>query len=114
MKRRLKLTPFAKIVFVLIIIAGARYVYIHQKEISEGRFFNFKDTLNLNFQDSESEIKSKSDTIILRISENDSLIRLNINGTITNVLKDSSGLKADTILLKISDKKNIPLKVIVE
>ena len=114
MKRRLKLTPFAKIVFVLIIIAGARYVYVHQNEISEGRFFNFKNTLNLNFSSSESGIKNGPDTIILHISENDSFIRININGTIINMLKDSCGLKNDTILLNLFERNKISLKMIAE
>jgi len=114
MKRRLKLTPFAKIVFVLIIIAGARYVYIHQNEISEGRFFNFKDTLDFNSSDSKSKIKNESDTIVFRISENDSLIQIKVNNQNLNFLKSASGLDTDTVFIKLSEKKNITIKMISE
>ena len=114
MKRRLKLTPFAKIVFVLIIIAGARYVYVHQNKIYEGHFFNFRDSINFNIPESKSKIKIESDTIILYISENDSLIHIKIKNKNIHILKSASGLNADTVFLKLSEKEDITIKIIAE
>ncbi|RLD52016.1 MAG: hypothetical protein DRI94_04390 [Bacteroidetes bacterium] len=112
MKRRLKLTPFAKIIFALIIIAGARYAYVHQNDISGGRIFNFNDTTVTD--NSNSEIKINFDTIIFHISENDSLIHLTVNNQDLSFLRDSSGLNSDTTFFSVSEKKSIKGMVIAE
>jgi hypothetical protein len=114
MKRRLKLTPFAKIVFVLIIIVAARYVYIHRDEIKKGQFFNFKDTTEVAFLDTNFVILPSTDTVIFYLRDNDSSVQININDTEVHILKDSSGFVSDTIVFPVSESKNLEGKLIVK
>ncbi len=108
MKRRLKFTPFAKIVFVVLIIAAARYVYLHQDEITEGRIFNFKDTLAAN--DSIKETENISDTVVFYIYENDSLIRFKFKKKEFNIHKGKNNILKDSFILDILNQNY--LKVI--
>ncbi len=115
MKRRLKLTPFSKIIFVVIIIAAARYVYVHQKEIQNGKFFNFKDTLHIqkNKTDTVKDIHNV-DTIIFHLSQNDSIINIKVNKENLKILKTSGTTSSDTFTFNISKEKNIFGKLISE
>jgi len=106
MKRRLKLTPFAKLLFVAIIIFAAWYAYKHQDKISESNFFNFKESTDTNNSASELKNQHSSDTIIFYISENDTLINLKVNNQKMIILKDTSGIIPDTVFFTVSKKKN--------
>ena len=114
MKRRLKLTPFAKLFFAAIVLFAAWYVYKHQDEIKEKKIFNFKDTINFEDSDLESEIQNNSDTVVFYVSNGDTVINLKVNGTVLQISKNVSGFTPDTLYFSISEEKRIIGKLIAE
>ena len=113
MKRRLKFTPFSKIIFVILIIAAARYVYVHKKDIQKDKFFNFKDTLNiLNYKTDTVQDIHNIDTVVFYLSENDSIINIKLNNRNIKIVKNSGRTLSDTFIFNISAEKNIVGKLI--
>lgn len=109
MKRRTKLTPFAKIVIFALVFLGARYAYLHQNEILQTEFFNFsdstvvevdKDTLNV-ITENEYADEILNDTIDLLITRTDDLIRIQTSDTIVEIDQK------DTLIYTVSEEKNI-------
>ncbi len=113
MKRRLKLTPFSKIIFVILIIAAARYVYVHKKDIQNGKFFNFTDTLNIsNYKTDTVKDIQNIDTVVFYLSEKDSIINIKLNNRNIKILKKSGRTLSDTFIFNISAEKSIVGKLI--
>jgi len=124
MKRRLKLTPFAKIVIVVLIIIGARYVYFNQENIELGEITIFneikektKNIFNNEVEDKPIQNKkdkiNKVDTIIIEITESEDLIKIISSKKIVNKFKSSdSRNSSDTFLFNISTEKALVGKII--
>lgn len=119
MKRRLKLTPFAKIFIVAIIVLGVRYVYKNQNNIFKDNVFKIetiKEKIPNLFKsgvDNKNEVythKNNSDTITIFITDDEKRIKISSEGKILNYRKFSN--KTDTILFNISNEKKIVGKII--
>ncbi|MCF6366219.1 MAG: hypothetical protein L3J35_08460 [Bacteroidales bacterium] len=113
MKRRTKLTPFAKIVILGLIFLGARYIYLHKNEIAGMNFFQQKDTVPSDvipdsvMQEDVSETYIIKDTIDLYITKNDSSLRIQTSDTIVEINKK------DTLIYTLSEKDNIIGRIIL-
>jgi len=111
MKRRTKLTPFAKIVILAIVFLGARYAYLHKDEISEMDFLNPKDSTE-SVIDTNSVIIQvdtnilNNDTIDLYITKNDTSIRVQTSDTIVEINQK------DTLIYSLSEKDNLIGRII--
>lgn len=116
MKRRLKLTPFAKILIVVLIILGIRYAYksidnntseiINIDKIIEKTKNIFKTESN----NKKTNTSSKLDTVEINISENDSIIKIKSSGK--TVFKRKKFNETDTFLFNISNEKELIGKII--
>ena len=113
MKRRTKLTPFAKIVFLAFVFLGARYAYLHQNEILEMEFLKSKDTTEIVLNkdtvvfDSEGFKKPLKDTIDLYLTRINNSIRIQTSDTIVEISEK------DTLIFTVSEKDNIIGRIIL-
>jgi len=115
MKRRTKLTPFAKIVILGLVFLGARYAYLHQDEILEMEIFNSKDTTEIVVDNDTNIVVDKKevipitikDTIDLFLTQKDNSIRIQTSDTIVEISKK------DTLIYTISEKENIIGRIIL-
>ncbi len=119
MKRRLKLTPFAKIFIAAVIILGTRYVYLHQKEVLSNDFFNFddlkkgKDNKVNNLENKKNNTDIRPDTLIINIVRKSNAIKIITAGkSIIIPYKDTSN-SSKKLLFDISKKKKVVGKIIV-
>lgn len=121
MKRRLKLTPFAKIFIVVLIILGARYVYLNQKkikfvelnsfeEIKEKASELFKQKVEKENISKKDIIVNKADTIHINITDSDDYIKISASGKTVKKLKTNN--TTDTLLFNISKEKALVGKII--
>jgi len=115
MKRRLKLTPFAKIVFAALIIVISWYIYKHQDDIKKIKIVNFNDTLNVSDNSTDTLkifVKDDYDTLTFCIKKSDSLLNFSVeNNDIIIPLKSS---KNDTLIFLISAEKKIKGRIIIK
>jgi len=122
MKRRLKLTPFAKITIVVLIIIGVRYLYLNQINLKDKEIINVDEfiekTKNL-FNKTEKEIINKKanvlkkqDTIIINITDNDTILKIESYGKTVIKRKKSNKNNTDTFLFNISKEKELIGKII--
>ncbi len=112
MKRRLKLTPFAKLFISGLVILAGWYVYKHQNKLKEFKFFNFQDSsvLNIKADTLNSVQPEKFDTLTFYVSENDSIFRLYLNDKEIEIqLDDTTESYLD---FNISQKKKLIGKII--
>ncbi len=118
MRRRLKLTPFAKIFILALVITGARYLYINKEELSDKKNLFFRDTVaternNANNKVTDTVIKKNiiPDTIIFYVSKNNDILTLRANGKSVNInFKDTI---TGTLVFEISEKENLKGKIII-
>lgn len=116
MKKRNRLTPFAKIVILVVVILIARYAYINREGIASGEFFNFGDTTNSFFDKSDSLIKpidslhlisdsnvyiKNTDTLSIFIEKSNNILKINVLNKTINILLSDSILISDTINFNI-------------
>ena len=122
MKKRSKLTPFAKIVILAVVVLIARYAYIHREEIASGDFFKLSDTVEVvldtnelisNITDTGSieidTIKKDiivqdiliSDTVTIIIEKHDDILSIITSNKSVNILLGDSIQVSDTILFNI-------------
>ena len=115
MKRRTKLTPFAKIVILGLVFLGARYAYLHQDEILEMEIFNPKDTtetvVDIDTDIVTDKIKdihiSPKDTIDLYLTRVNNSIRIQTSDTIVEINSK------DTLIYTVSEKDNLIGRIIL-
>jgi len=122
MKRRLKLTPFAKIIIAILIIVGARYVYLNQENIQLGDINSIekikekaKNIFNNKIkEESSQDIKPNNtiDTITIYITDSDNYIKISTLGKTVNKLKNVNKNTFDTLLFNISKEKALIGKII--
>ncbi len=120
MKRRLKLTPFAKVTIVVLLIVGVRYLYLNQINFKDKEIINLNEfiekTKNIFNKTEKStpnkkiNLSKKQDTIVINITDNDSIIKINSNGK--TVIKRKNINITDTLLFTISKEKKIVGKII--
>jgi hypothetical protein len=122
MKRRLKLTPFAKITIVVLIIVGVRYLYLNQINLKNKELINFDEfiekTKNI-FNKTEKEklnkkeeFSKKQDTIVINIIENDTILKIKSFGKTVIKRKNTNKNNTDTFLFNISKEKELIGKII--
>ena len=113
MKRRTKLTPFAKIVILALVFLGARYAYLHQDEILEMEFLNQNDTTEVVINNDTVIVENETvneylnDTIDLFIIQNENSIRIQTPDTIVEISSK------DTLIYTVSEKDNIIGRIIL-
>ena len=111
MKRRTKLTPFAKIVILGLVFLGARYAYLHQDEILEMEFLKFEyikeKVIKKDVVVSEEKNAIIKDTIDLFITQNDSTFRIQTSDTIVEINSK------DTLIYTVSEKDNLIGRIIL-
>lgn len=134
MKKRAKLTPFAKIVIAGIVILGVRYIYLNRDKIASGDFFNFndttkvvkditdsisvKDTFTMNSDTlkniSKDSVGIYEDTLTISVEKSEDLLILKSTDFSINILLNDSVQVSDTIFFKVSDDKNIIGRIIIK
>ena len=134
MRKKARITPFAKIVIAGIIFLGLRYLYIHKDDILSGEFFNFNDSTK-NYTDTTDTVRLKDtftvipdtlvnrfsdsvsiteDTLTINIEKNEDLLILKSNDFKINILLNDSVQHSDTIFFKLSEEKNITGRIILK
>ena len=134
MKKRAKLTPFAKIVIAGIVILGVRYIYLNRDKIASGDFFNFndttkvvkdisdsisvKDTFTMNSDTlknvSKDSVGIPEDTLTISVEKTEDILILKSKEFSINILLNDSVQVSDTIFFKLSDDKNIVGRIIIK
>lgn len=133
MKKRAKITPFAKIVIAGIIFLGVRYLYLNRDEIASGDFFNFNDTTKVvkdnrdttsakdtaviteTFKSiSKDSIETAEDTLTISVEKTEDILILKSKDFSINILLNDSVQVSDTIFFKLSDDKNIVGRIIIK
>ncbi len=115
MKRRLKLTPFAKIFFLFLFVLGVRYVYLHKDDLSEKSFFQMSDTVPPEKKDTiQLSLPDAADTIVFYLENKDSLLQFRVDNKSIHLRSDSSGFFPDTLIFNVSESKNIKGKLIIK
>ena len=126
MKKRLRITPFAKIVILAVVVLIARYAYIHREEIASGEFFNLKDTVDIVsdtnklrsdtiYVSNDSVLKDTvasdpqiPDTVSIIIEKSDDILSIKTLNKSINILLSDSVLISDTIFFNIpKDRKTV-------
>ncbi len=117
MTRRLKLTPFAKIFILALIITGARYLYINKEELSGKKILFFRDTATAEEDNAnrvtDTVIKKNiiPDTLIFYLAKHNDFFTLRTNDKSVNIsFKDTI---TDTLIFDISEKRNVKGKIII-
>ena len=113
MRRRLKLTPFAKLFIAALIVFAAWYLYKHKDEINEKKIFNFNDsTIVINPVDTlKSANKIEYDTLTFYVPKNDSIFRIFINDNEIKLRKQDTSVQNE-LFFEISKEKKIIGKII--
>ena len=134
MKRKAKITPFAKIVILALLILGVRYIYLNKDDIATGDFFNFNDTAKVvkdnidttSVKDtfavipdtlkniSKDSIGKSVDTLTISVQKTENLLILKSSDFSINILLNDSVQVSDTIFFKLSDEKNIIGRIIIK
>ena len=134
MKRKAKITPFAKIVILALVILGVRYIYLNKDDIASGDFFNFNDTAKVvkdnidttSVKDtftvipdtlkniSKDSIGKSVDTLTISVEKAENLLILKTSDFSINILLNDSVQVSDTIFFKLSDEKNIIGRIIIK
>ena len=134
MKRKAKITPFAKIVILALLILGVRYIYLNKDDIASGDFFNFNDTAKVvkdnidttSVKDtftvipdtlkniSKDSIGKSVDTLTISVQKTENLLILKSSDFSINILLNDSVQVSDTIFFKLSDEKNIIGRIIIK
>ncbi len=134
MKRKAKITPFAKIVILALLILGVRYIYLNKDDITSGDFFNFNDTAKVvkdnidttSVKDtfavipdtlkniSKDSIGKSVDTLTISVQKTENLLILKSSDFSINILLNDSVQVSDTIFFKLSDEKNIIGRIIIK
>lgn len=109
MKRKLKLTSFAKITFAVLIILGGRYLYMNQADIKSGKPINIDKIIQkgkniFNKTEKIKIISKQQDTVIIRITDSKNKIEINTSGK-TVIKNKPSNINPDTLLFNISEQK---------
>ncbi len=119
MKRRLKLTPFAKLFIVAVIFFGARYVYLHQEELISNDFFNFdylkkgKDNKVNKPENKKNNTDIRPDTLIINIVRKSNAIKIITAGKSILIPYKDTDNSSKKLLFDISKKKKVVGKIIV-
>jgi hypothetical protein len=142
MKKRAKLTPFAKIVILAVVVLLARYAYIHRAEIASGEFFNFSDTTETEIDSNQfvhdtlagidslqvsdslgtdsvshmliTDAEGKIDTVTLIIRKEKDVLSIITEGKSINILLSDSVLVSDTIYFNIPKAKESIGRIIIK
>jgi hypothetical protein len=132
MKRRPKITSFAKLVIAVLIFLGLRYAYLNREEILSSDIFNFVDSTETLEEDSDTiqitkeenldsinishidTLQIYTDTLEIIISRNDSIVAVKTNGISVNIPLKDTLLTGDTIPLNSLNNKNIFGRVIIQ
>ena len=131
MKRKPRITSFAKLVIAVLIFFGLRYAYLHREEILSSDFFNFLDSTEsveneidttnviVEIPDSLPEITADSipvikDSIEIKIIRNENILLIEASGTTVSIPLKDTLLTADTIPFKAFEKNNIYGRVIIQ
>lgn len=134
MKKRAKLTPFAKIVIAAVVILGVRYIYLNRDKIASGDFINFndttkvvkditdsisvKDTFTMNSDTlknvSKDSVGIPEDTLTISVEKTEDILILKSKEFSINILLNDSVQVSDTIFFKLSDDKNIVGRIIIK
>ncbi|MCD4792580.1 MAG: hypothetical protein K8R54_05055 [Bacteroidales bacterium] len=134
MKKRTKITPFAKIVIAGIIFLGARYLYLNRDRIASGDLFNLNDTTKVVKENrdttsakdtfavitdtlksiSKDSIEIAEDTLTISVEKTEDLLILKSKDFSINILLNDSVQVSDTIFFKLSDDKNIVGRIIIK
>lgn len=132
MKRRPKITSFAKLVIAVLIFLGLRYAYLNREEILSSDIFNFVDSTETLEEDSDTiqitkeenldsinishidTLQIYTDTLEIIISRNDSIVAVKTNEISVNIPLKDTLLTGDTIPLNSLNNKNIFGRVIIQ
>ncbi len=125
MKKKNRLTTFAKLVILVLIIFGIRYFYYNQEDILSGKIFNSIDTIeieqdttvldNPKYKDIDISKKNKyeEDTLLFNLNYiSDSVFTIQISNCKDKIILFDTLTVIDSIFVKLSEEKKINAKIL--
>ena len=136
MKKRSKITPFAKIVIAGIIFLGLRYLYLNKEELISGDLFNFSDTTEVvnditvnsdtistdnalvinsdSLKNTADSVEISEDTLTINVEKSNDVLIIKSSDFSINIVLSDSVLVSDTIFFEVSDEKNVTGRIIIK
>ena len=128
MKRKPRITTFAKLVIAVLIFFGLRYAYLHREEILSSDFFSLPDTTDQpidtidstqTIMETSDSVESESipmltDTLEIKLIKKDSILLINVSGTSVSISLNDSLLNGDTIPIEALANLHVYGSVIIQ